>query len=343
MAAIIRPQRIPISSGARLTIQMDPARGGHFELSSLPKPRRLERSAPDSVKSWGAPIEQPSPEKLLCSRIQASKANRIRNCQNSQFSCAEIESPIVEQERRIVERGLVSEVGDVLFAQVGRQALEVSAHDDRFHKFGVVSVIIEECRGCFEIERCHASIQPGEVLASSALRLQPASRTERLKQATKQAVVIEDPVEGCGADDAVESTCKREVQQVSDDHLGSQAELRLQVFAGRSRHVLRNVQRDYTALGQRLEQIASQAASATAGVEDEFVASQLQSREDLFPPADLWLREAVVFGGIPFAGGIWRLGHAILAVPAAFARAWGGSWFSGVPTLRASCPTPSRH
>src|SRR5712692_4942674 len=340
MAAIIRPQRIPISSGARLTIQMDPARGGHFELSSLPKPRRLERSAPDSVKSWGAPIEQPSPEKLLCSRIQASKANRIRNCQNSQFSCAEIESPIVEQERRIVERGLVSEVGDVLFAQVGRQALEVSAHDDRFHKFGVVSVIIEECRGCFEIgldldetsasqriggalrvlveprrweggqewrklwrrsERCHASIQPGEVLASSALRLQPASRTERLKQATKQAVVIEDPVEGCGADDAVESTCKREVQQVSDDHLGSQAELRLQVFAGRSRHVLRNVQRDYTALGQRLEQIASQAASATAGVEDEFVASQLQSREDLFPPADLWLREAVVFGGIPFA------------------------------------------
>ena len=111
-------------------------------------------------------------------------------------------------------------------------------------------------------------------------------------------------MEGCGADDAIEGVGKREIQEIGGNHLGSRAELRLQVFAGRSRHVLRNVERDHPSVGQSLEQIRRQAAGAGTSVENQFVASQLQTGENFLAPTDLWLREAMVFGGVPFAGGI---------------------------------------
>jgi hypothetical protein len=146
-------------------------------------------------------------------------------------------------------------------------------------------------------------------LTATALRLQPASGTERLKQAAKQAVMIEHPMEGGGADDAVESGVKREVKQIGSNYLDSLAELRLQVFAGRARHVLRNVECDHASFGQGLEQVGGKAAGASSGVENQFVALQPQTGEDPFSPTDLRLREAVVFGGIPFAGGVWGLAH----------------------------------
>jgi hypothetical protein len=65
-----------------------------------------------------------------------------------------------------------------------------------------------------------------------------------------------------------------------------------------------NVERDYTAIRQGLQQIRGKAAGAAAGIEQQLVPSQTETSEDLFSPADMWLREAMVFGRIPFAGGI---------------------------------------
>ena len=55
---------------------------------------------------------------------------------------------------------------------------------------------------------------------------------------------------------------------------------------------------------QRLQQIRREPAGTRASVENKFVAPQLQTGKDLLSPADLRLREAVIFGGVPFAVGV---------------------------------------
>jgi hypothetical protein len=132
-------------------------------------------------------------------------------------------------------------------------------------------------------ERCHAPGQASDVLTASTLGLQPASGTERLKQAAKQAVVIEHPMEGCGADDSVESGGKREVQQVCDDDLGAGTELRLQEFTSGARHVLRDIERNHAPVGQGLQQVGGEAAGAAAGVKNQFPLGAAGGKE-LFSP-----------------------------------------------------------
>ena len=51
---------------------------------------------------------------------------------------------------------------------------------------------------------------------------QPPGRSD-VKQSIKQAIVIEHPVERCGADDAVEGAGKWEIHQIGGDHLGSRS------------------------------------------------------------------------------------------------------------------------
>ena len=114
--------------------------------------------------------------------------------------------------------------------------------------------------------------------------------------------MIEDPVEGRGADDPVEGILKRNVRKIGCDKLHSLVELRLQEFAGRSQHILRNVESDDPAFGQGLQQICGQTASAAARIEQRLVSTKLQSRQDFFPPTDLWSGQAMIFGGVPLAG-----------------------------------------
>ena len=109
-------------------------------------------------------------------------------------------------------------------------------------------------------------------------------------------------MEGCSADDAVEGSSEWKVKEIGSNHLSSLAELWFQVFAGGPRHVLRDIERDHATVGQSLEQIGGKAPCAGTGVENYFVASQLQAGKDLLAPANLWLRKAMIFGGIPFAG-----------------------------------------
>jgi hypothetical protein len=51
-----------------------------------------------------------------------------------------------------------------------------------------------------------------------------------------------------------------------------------------------------------LKKVSREATGASPGVENKFVASEMKPGEDLFSPANLGLRETMIFGGIPFAG-----------------------------------------
>ena len=62
--------------------------------------------------------------------------------------------------------------------------------------------------------------------------------------------MIQNPMEASGTDDPVEGVLKRNVREIGGDKLHSLVELRLQEFAGRSQHVLRNIKRDNPAAGQ---------------------------------------------------------------------------------------------
>ncbi len=76
-----------------------------------------------------------------------------------------------------------------------------------------------------------------------------------------------------------------------------------EMFAGGAQHVLGEINAYDAAVGQGLQQIFGEAAGAASGVEQDFVPFQFDAGENLFAPTDLRSRDAVVGGGIPFAGG----------------------------------------
>jgi hypothetical protein len=52
------------------------------------------------------------------------------------LSCVQVQTPIVQEERWIVEGGLRGESGDILFAEICVwQTIEMSAHDHGFDEF----------------------------------------------------------------------------------------------------------------------------------------------------------------------------------------------------------------
>jgi hypothetical protein len=61
------------------------------------------------------------------------------------------------------------------------------------------------------------------------------------------------------------------------------AELWLQMLTGGPQHVLRNVERDDPASGQRVEQFRGQAAGVAAGVEQQFVTAPVRRASTFFP------------------------------------------------------------
>ena len=105
-----------------------------------------------------------------------------------------------------------------------------------------------------------------------------------------------------GAHNAIEGRGERKIQEIGGDHLDPVAELGLQEFTGRTRHILRDVERDDRSVGKSLKKVSREATGASPGVENKFVASEMKPGEDLFSPANLGLRETMIFGGIPFAG-----------------------------------------
>ena len=87
--------------------------------------------------------------------------------------------------------------------------------------------------------------------------------------------MIQNPMEAGGTDDPIEGVLKRNVREIGGDKSHSLVELRLQEFAGGSQHILRDIKRDDAAMGQGLQQIGSQTASAAPRVEQRLVSTQL--------------------------------------------------------------------
>lgn len=119
--------------------------------------------------------------------------------------------------------------------------------------------------------------------------------------------MIHHPVKRRCAHDAVERALKGQMQKVSGNQPRSHIKLWPEVFAGRSQHILRKINANHAPPGQSLHQFSRHTASAAAGVEHNFIATQSQTRQYFLAPTDLWLGEAVVNRRIPLARTKWRL------------------------------------
>src|SRR5579862_94551 len=113
--------------------------------------------------------------------------------------------------------------------------------------------------------------------------------------------MIRNPMETGRAENAIEDRRKRQVLQVSHHELRTVAESRPQLLARCRCHVVRKIQRDYTATWQLFKQFCCESSRATAGIEDEFISTQPQTGKNLLSPGILWSRNTLVSGGIPLA------------------------------------------
>ena len=73
------------------------------------------------------------------------------------------------------------------------------------------------------------------------------------------------------------------------------------MFTRSPEHVLRCVDADNAASWQCFQQLGGETPGSTPGIENNFVAAKIETRKDLFSPADLRRGEAVVRVGVPFA------------------------------------------
>ena len=143
--------------------------------------------------------------------------------------------------------------------------------------------------------------QLSDIWATTTLRLQPATGTKRSIQVAKQPVMIEDPVEGRGADDPIKCVVKRNLREIGGHKLRSLSELRLQIFAsGVAACSAKHQERRPGHRAGRAE-LGGQTSSAAAGIKQRLIATQLQTRQYFFPPADLRPGKPMVFRRVPLA------------------------------------------
>jgi hypothetical protein len=134
-----------------------------------------------------------------------------------------------------------------------------------------------------------------------ALGNEPTSGAEGAEEAAEQPVVIGQPVEGGGAEDGIRCPFELEVLQVGAAEGDAVAEGGSEVRCRFIDHVLRLVDGDDMAVGEAFEQKFSEAAGATAGIDDSFAAVEGQAIEHRAAPIDVRIGDAVVALGVPFA------------------------------------------
>ena len=143
--------------------------------------------------------------------------------------------------------------------------------------------------------------QAGDVGTASALCFQATAGKQDIMQIPEELIMIQHPVESCGAYDRVKNALERQMKQVASEQMQSASEVRCKVSARGAQHILRKVDGDDTSLGQGFQQFGGEEAGAATGVEDPFVSSEFQAGQDLFAPTDLGRREAMVDLGVPLA------------------------------------------
>src|SRR5215472_18029725 len=253
----------------------------------------------------------------------------------------QVQAPIVQAIGRIVLSRLAGEDGDEFLAEGRiRDAFEVAVENDVADELGKFLGALEDgwsgleagrdvfesgaaqaCRGGLSVgvlpglavgaqvggelrpgaERAGAVSQAGEVGSSAALGDEPAAGLEDAKEAAEETVMIGDPVEGGGAEDAVKGAFEGQAFKVSDDE-GGFGGVGREMFAGGAQHILGEIDSDDTAGGQGFEQVFGETARAASGVEQGFVPLEAHASQDLPTPADLRAGDPVVGSGVPFAG-----------------------------------------
>ena len=88
--------------------------------------------------------------------------------------------------------------------------------------------------------------------------------------------MIQYPVKRRRAHDAVESTLKGQMQEVSSNQPNWHNKLGPEVLARPSQHILRKINSNHAAPGQSLDQFSRQTAGAAPGVKHGFISPQSQ-------------------------------------------------------------------
>ena len=137
----------------------------------------------------------------------------------------------------------------------------------------------------------------GEVVATSALRVQAAARPQGLEEIGEERRVIADPVEGGRAEDEVGPFVEWHGWQRDLNESHMRTKRRPEVRACGLQHVPRTVDRHELPVRQPLQQFAGQTAASAAGVDCALVATELESRDTFWPQLvcgaeTLWYEEA---------------------------------------------------
>ena len=126
---------------------------------------------------------------------------------------------------------------------------------------------------------------PRKVPDAPALRHEFPAGAQRREQTREQALVIEHPVECRRTKDDVDPLLKWQRGNVGDD--GTRVGERPERFRGDVDHGRRFIYRDDKPITEPLGQQRGQPSCTRAGVHGDFVASELESREDLLSPLEL--------------------------------------------------------
>jgi len=110
--------------------------------------------------------------------------------------------------------------------------------------------------------------------------------------------VIQNPVERGRADDAIEAVVKWECSQIGSDEGDAGTEIG-EVLAGVLYHVAGKVKADDSATRHAFGENSGKSSTATAGVENEFIAAQVELAENFLPPMKLRFGVAVIGHSIP--------------------------------------------
>jgi hypothetical protein len=256
----------------------------------------------------------------------------------SGFAGGDVEALVVEREGRIVLRGGGDERVEEGVVEIGGQLLELfgdtnggdegavrsgvgkrrrsegeiglgvieSSVDQAFSGFWrdremgggfpVAEVIAE---GRLPLQLCDAGIQAREIGAASALSDEPSAGLERAVDADEQSVVVVDPVESGGAEDPISNGFEIQLSHIGAEDLHAIAEPRREKVASAIDHIFGKIAGEDGAFRETLGEFSGEAAGAAAGVENGFVAAQLDAVENLEAPAELWIGDGVVGGGVP--------------------------------------------
>jgi len=117
----------------------------------------------------------------------------------------------------------------------------------------------------------------------------------------EQCIVIEDPVERCGAENSVEYFAERKRKQISHNELSTITKLCLQITTRILHHVARNVEPDYSPARQFLQQQPRQLTRTASRIQDALIAPQVKRSEHPLSPLKLRRGQAVIFRCVPLA------------------------------------------